>query len=124
MTPDFCTVENTNENTIMDPIRVLDRNQIAPFEKPLYQQPEFYPPQEIYPQQASYPDTNYPNITVSPVIKIVNGDDKSTNEQTEPIDSQPESQKSFIVKNPEKMKATESQETDVDFSKPLIIKKM
>jgi len=130
---DFITLENKNPNTTKDPIRVVDPNQICHYQTPIY---SHQPIQEPFLQQPIMGLGNgyegYPNINVSPVIKIVNGDDKSSAPMIEPTDTAMNSMNPMnpiIVKNEDKgetkgkIKESDSSK-EVDFSQPMIVKKV
>jgi len=82
-TPDFITVENQNQLSKSDTIRVLDRTQVIP-----YQEPQYYQAPQSFQQPLQVPYTNpygvqqyeptHGNINVNPIIKIVNGNDESS----------------------------------------------
>ena len=141
MTPDFITLENKNPNTIQDPIRVVDPNQIYHYQPSYmdsfhsndsvnYQTDPMNYPTMNYPTQNLPYDYNKPNITVSPVIKIVNGDDKSISEPTQDVNDVP-NQAPMMIKTNESSKMNKLNEIEsnvgskeIDFSQPMIIKKM
>jgi len=145
ITPDFITLENKNPDTIDDPIRVVDPNQIYHYQNSYMEQVN--PINTHYPMEQSihYPtenipyDMHKPNITVSPVIKIVNGDDKSSSPMIEPnndtnnipTNHNVPNQGPIIIKNQEssnmnKLNEIESnsRSNEIDFSQPMIIRKI
>lgn len=136
ITPDFITLENNNPNTIHDPIRVVEPNQIYHYQEKQSIDPIMYSQgfNSLHPPSYDnmyYPDPNKPNITVSPVIKIVNGDDKSTNEPSDVMNYPtsnmiPNVQEPIIIKNegPSNKINKEEPKKEIDFSQPMIIKKI
>ena len=134
-TPDFITAENKSEHSqSTDTIRVLDKSEVLPYEEiqympQQYQSPYPYPENPVPQYNPGLP----PNISVNPIIKIVNGDDKSSGtldsgtgtgsvnpdtpmvirSNTEPTDS-PKESKSKSVKGG----------GEIDFSQPLIVSKV
>jgi hypothetical protein len=86
------------------------------------EQPMHLPVQHQSPMP--FHNEGYPNINVAPVIKIVNGDDKSSSPMIEPTEP---GQHPIIVKNQErereKEKPSESGSKELDFSQPMIIVK-
>ena len=139
ITPDFITLENNNPNTIRDPIRVVEPNQIYHYQSS-YMNPIHSNDNMNYPSEGmNYPTQNFPydyntkpNITVSPVIKIVNGDDKSTSPMIEPNQNTNNFQTSnnpnqgLINKESSNMNQIESNvgSNEIDFSQPMIIRKL
>ena len=139
ITPDFITLENNNPNTIHDPIRVVEPNQIYHYQ-PSYMNPVHSNDMMNYQSESmNYPTQNFPydyntkpNITVSPVIKIVNGDDKSSSPMIEPIQNTSDFQTSNIpnqvIKNKESSNMNEIESNvgskEIDFSQPMIIRKI
>jgi DNA-directed RNA polymerase II subunit RPB2 len=132
ISPDFITIENKNPNTIDDPIRVVEPNQITPYQPTLYSQlpypAEYYPSQ--YPNQRVDYEKYPPNINVAPIIKIVNGNDNSTaplvEEDTKPASQTPnvDAETPFIIKKTDNSEPPRLEENNsVDFSKPMMIVK-
>ena len=119
---DFLTLENQNPATINDPIRVVDPNQVYPYQETMYSQPPMHVPIQQHPHIPIH-NEGYPNINVAPVIKIVNGDDKSTAPMIEPTGQDNSGQQPIVVKNQEKEKPVESVSKELDFSQPMIIVK-
>ena len=127
-TNDFLTLENQNPTTIKDPIRVVDPNQICHYQGTMYsEQP---PVQMQNQQQMPFHNQGYPHINVTPIIKIVNGDDKSTGSMIEPNGQEISGQQPIVVNNQEKEKKEKTEKTvdsglkEIDFSQPMIVKKM
>ena len=134
-TPDFITLENKNINTISDPIRVVEPNQITHYQPISYMQQQYegqmYQSQE---QPNSFYTRGYngqPNINVAPIIKIINGDDKSTSPMVDNEDIISPSSQYEPQEHPIKIKKSannENMETSaanksIDFSEPLMIVK-
>jgi len=138
-TPEFITVENQRENPQSnDTIRVLDKSEVLP-----YEEIDFYNSlQESQPHIPYHTPTPYYNhglptsISVNPIIKIVNGDDKSSgsldsgtgtgtgNNTNQPQDTSP----MIIQSTNEKVDSHNDSKTiktdgDIDFTKPLIVSK-
>jgi len=134
ITPDFITVENKREGQepSNDTIRVLDKTEILP-----YEEIEYYnmPPQPHQNQNqnaaySSYPHTGLPtNISVNPIIKIVNGDDKSsgsldsgtgTGTGTETNKPQEKQDNSLATDTSKESKIITG---EIDFSQPMVVVK-
>lgn len=120
---DFLTLENQNPATINDPIRVVDPNQVYPYQETMYSKQPMHAPIEQHPHIPMH-NEGYPNINVAPVIKIVNGDDKSSAPMIEPTGQDNSGQQPIVVKNQEKEKPVENVSKELDFSQPMIVKKM
>jgi DNA-directed RNA polymerase II subunit RPB2 len=100
MTQNFATLDSIDPNTApSEMVKIVKISDLydAPAHNPYMPEFQFQPqemnPQLQYPAQSS-PYTTTPNITLSPVIKIVNGDDKSTNIKDEGAPSNEMSQTS------------------------------
>jgi hypothetical protein len=134
ITPDFITLENNNPNTIHDPIRVVEHNQIYHYQSSymnpvhMMNSPSEYPTQNI-----PYDYNTKPNITVAPVIKIVNGDDKSSSPMVEPNQNTNDFQTSNIPPNegPKNKESSNMNQiesnvgsNEIDFSQPMVIRKV
>jgi len=135
ITPDFITVENKSEHPehSNDTIRVLDKTEILP-----YQELEYYPQPQPQNQMAlaysSHPQYNPglpPNISVNPIIKIVNGDDKSSgalDSGTGIPDKTKDNSQMVIRSNNEKPDSPNESKSinieNLDLSKPMIVKKV
>ena len=134
-TPDFITIENNNPEKVSDPIRVVEPHQIMPYQPTMYSYQEQMPTQLPY-QEQMYQSPNYmggpPNINVAPIIKIVNGDDKSSAPMIDNEDSSSRipypntnAESNFVIKNPEKIESKQNggENNAIDFSKELLIVK-
>jgi hypothetical protein len=138
-TPDFITIENQNRVSNSDIIRVLDKTQVMPYQAPQYQpqyQPQFqqqYQPQ--FQQQYQLPygvqqyEPSHGNISVNPIIKIVNGNDESTGTldsgQPQPISIPPIISNSPIIESI-KQSNPPPESTSIDeqnFNVPMIVVK-
>jgi DNA-directed RNA polymerase II subunit RPB2 len=119
-TNDFFTLENQNPNTMKDPIRVVDSNQIFHYQQPTYSTQMQHQRQD-YPMQHNVASEGYPNINVNPIIKIVNGDDKSTTPLMDQNDQIITGQTNKKQENPIK---EQDGIKELDFSQPMIVKKM
>ena len=124
-TNDFLTLENQNTSTINDPIRVVDPYQVYPYQETMYSEQPMHVPLQNQ-QQMPFHNQGYPHINVAPVIKIVNGDDKSSGSMIEPNGQEP-----IVINTQEKEKEKEKKEKtvdsglkEIDFSQPMIVKKM
>ena len=145
VTPDFITVENHSPNpSAGDTIRVLERNEILPYQQMQYAEPslqqqlqmqmqQFQQMQQI-PQQPLF-NTGAPgNISVNPIIKIVNGDDKSSgaieSSSQPPVSGISSTSTTPIIVNKSNDEPDSSSSTskksgggELDFNQPLIITK-
>jgi DNA-directed RNA polymerase II subunit RPB2 len=137
-TPDFITVENESATNSADAIRVLDRSEILPYQENLqfYNTPMQYPIQspnrEIY--TTGMTPSSIPSISVNPIIKIVNGDDKSSGTldsgaNTLPTDSPIYNPTVITNKNdvddkPSSSKKIKESNDEIDFSQPMVVKKL
>jgi hypothetical protein len=134
-TSDFITIENNNPNTVSDRIRVVEPHQIMPYQPMMYSYQQEMPSQSPYQEQMHQPP-NYmggpPNINVAPIIKIVNGDDKSSAPMIDTEDTSSRipyantnTESNFVIKNPEKIESNQNggENNKIDFSKLLIVKK-
>ena len=132
ITPDFITIENQDPNTIEDPIRVVEPNQIAPYQPIMYSQQPVSQDPILYPANYSGYEKYPPNINVAPIIKIVNGNDNSTGplSEEEPKSSQASSDPPFVIKKNNNSETSREGETigggvpnEIDFTKPMMIVK-
>ena len=136
ITPNFITVENENPNisdSDSEKIKVLERSQILPYQDMQYSQSQF---SQTYPSHQSHPNYDpmysHGNISVNPIIKIVNGDDKSSGaidsgvSPTDQPQNTPINTPIIITKRDSESvnDSDNSSSSEPDFSKALIIKKM
>jgi len=127
-TPQFITVENKSPSSQnSDNILVLDRQQLIPYQPPQYAQNYLQPQLPYYGQQQYEPQ--HGNITVNPVIKIVNGDDKSSgaiesgsSSSLDPIQINRGNERAINFKETDN-KDNSKEEEEHDFSKPMIVLK-
>ena len=130
-TPDFFTVENQNPEKMgsSDSIRVLDKTEVLPYSEPSFSQIPSHPSayQPIY--RDEYLGTsnmgNIPSISVNPIIKIVNGDDKSSGTLDSGVSPSGEIQPPIQI-NPEIPISVkkDSPKGELDFSQTMIVKKI
>jgi hypothetical protein len=145
MTPHFATLDAMDPNTppseMVKVVKIADLYD-APIHNPymsefqFQQQDPYDHSSQALPYAQHYGSTSTPNITLSPVIKIVNGDDKSTNIKDESVPANETHQYPNVqnmqtlpinilkteTEHPQNSQKNDNDSQPIDFSKILIKK--